>query len=97
LEQDAAQASIPTETISFGNAKLEMNRETMEVLLCLLSGYMSQVLNGDVVALSFYAAKDIAEKRGMDEETFAEIGNIIHKELDAKRKKHPFVSGGFLA
>jgi len=93
---DAAAVSTETETISFGNSKLNLDIDTLEVLLCLLSGYMSQMLMGDQVALSFYAAQDIAKKRGQSEEKFIEIANIIFKEVDTARKKHPFVSSGFL-
>ena len=93
---DAAAVSTQIETISFGNSKLNLDRDTLEVLLCLLSGYMSQMLMGDQVAMSFYAAESVAKKRGISEDKFKEIANIIFKEVDTARKKHPFVSSGFL-
>lgn len=95
--QGAAVRSTETEKVCFGGVELELNKETVGVLMCLLSGYMSQVYNGDLMALSFYAAKDFSEKMGISEEKFVEVANIIHKELNSKRKKHPFISSGFMA
>jgi hypothetical protein len=91
-----AQVSTKTATVSFGNIKLELDAETIQVLLCLLNGYMSQMLNGDLTALSFYAAKDYADKMGVDEGKFAEVANAIFNENDKRRKKHPWVSSGFI-
>ena len=95
--QGAAQQATQTDKICFGEVELDLDKETIGVLLCLLSGYMSQIYNGDLTALSFYAAKDYAEKLGISEEKFVEVANIIYKRNDKVRKKHPFVSGGFMA
>jgi len=95
-ERDAAHPSTKTVFVSFGKAKLKLDAETIQALLCLLNGYMSQVMSGDVTALSFYAAKSYAEKAGLSEDKFCEVANAIFKENDRRRKKHPFVSGGFM-
>ena len=93
----ACQCSTKTVTVSFGDATLKLDKETLEILLCLLNGYMSQVMNGDLTALAFYAAQDYSEKKGISEEKFAEVANAIFKVNDKRRKAHPFVASGFLA
>ena len=93
----ACQCSTKTVTVSFGDATLKLDAETLQSLLCLLNGYMSQVMNGDLTALAFYAAQDYAEKVGIPEEKFAEVANAIFKVNDKRRKAHPFVASGFLA
>ena len=92
----AVRASTKPVYVSFGDVKLELDAETIGVLLCLLNGYMSQVLSGDLTALAFYAAKDYAKKMGVSEEKFVEVANAIFKVNDKRRKKHPFVAGGFM-
>jgi len=97
LAPDAVQASIPTVNVSFGDSTLKLDKETMQTLLALLNGYMSQVMSGDLTALAFYAAQDYAEKAGVPEEKFAEVANEIFKVNDKRRKAHPFVESGFMA
>jgi hypothetical protein len=90
-------SSTKTVTVSFGDSTLKLDVETLQSLLCLLNGYMSQVMNGDLTALAFYAAKDYAEMAKIPEEKFAEVANAIFKVNDKRRKAHPFVASGFLA
>ena len=94
--QGAAHQPTRTVSVSFGGAKLELNEEAVQVLMCLLEGYMCQAWNGDITALAFYSAKGYAEKAGVSEEKFAELANIIFEANDKRRKKNPFVAGGFM-
>lgn len=95
--QGAAHPSTQTVRVSFGGSKLELDAEAMQVLVCLLEGYMAETWSGDRTALAFYAAKARAEKVGVSEERFAEIANIIFEANDKRRKKNPFVASGFMA
>jgi len=96
-ELGAALQVTQTGKIPFGDSELDLNVETIQVLICLLNGYMTQVYSGDLTILSFYAAKDFSKKLGIPEDRFAEIANVIHKELEKKRKNHLFVRGGFMS
>jgi len=95
--QDVAPVSTETVYVSFGRIKLKLDAETLQVLLCLLSGYMAETMSGDRTALAFYAAKDYAEKRGVSEEKFVEVANAIFGENEKRRKKHPWIESGFMA
>ena len=83
--------------MSFGRAKLPLDAETIQALLCLLSGYMAETMSGDMTHLAFCTAKDYAEKMGLDEAKFCEVANAIFKENDKRRKRHPWVRSGFIA
>jgi hypothetical protein len=93
----ACHCSTKTATVSFGGSTLKLDQETLEILLCLLNGYMSQIYNGDLTALAFYAAQDYAKEAGVSEEKFIEVANEIFKVNDKRRKGHPFVASGFMA
>jgi hypothetical protein len=93
----AAQALTPSVKISFGDSTLNLDKETLEILMSLLNGYMSQVMSGDLTALAFYSAKDYAEKAGIPEEKFVQVANEIFKTNNKRRKAHPFVASGFMA
>ena len=96
LEPGAVQAQTKTVSICFGDKKLKLDADTFRVLLALLDGYMCQVLNGDLTALAFYSAKAKAEKMGVDEDTFCRLANEIFEANESRRKRHPFVAGGFM-
>jgi len=94
---DAARHSIQTVKVSFRGTEFEMDAETVQVFMCLLEGFMSQMWSGDNTALAFYSARDYAEKVGVSSDRFVEVANIIFKKNDERRKKNPFVAGGFMS
>ena len=88
---------MKTVRVSLGGKTLEMDAEAVQVLVCLLEGYMVQMMSGDLTALAFYSAQDYAKKANVDEARFAEIANAIFKTNDKRRKKHPLVASGFMS
>lgn len=84
LEQDAVLPSIRTGRPSFADSE-----EAVVVLVAMLASLMSNVLSGDVMALSMYSAKKMAKESGVSDEEFERVIKGLYKFWAKKKASNP--------
>lgn len=84
LEQDAVLPSTQTGRPSFVDSE-----EAVVVLVAMLASLMSNVLSGDVMALSMYSAKKMAKESGVSDKEFERVMKELFSFWAKKKASNP--------
>lgn len=87
-EPDVVALSIRTELPSFGDC----NPETVKALTAMILALLRNVLSGDVICLSTYAARDMAKRAGVSDEEFERVLKTLMEYWAASKARNPLGS-----